>query len=459
MQFGLFSPGEIVKLSVLETTVPGTYTDGRRLPFSLNDVKLGPGSSYGPSCGTCLGDVNQCVGHFAHIVLAKPVYHILFFQYIYKTLQQICPHCARKKKRLAAKHCLFCQHPIPTYQRSVHEIWDKTTKEIFYPGRLRRLFCKISDDDAKELGWNPPHSRPEWAILETLLVAPPAVRPSARMRHNKWSCNDMTYKYSEIIKVNNKLKALVFGKCPFHIVYETWKILQWHVSTLFDNALPGRIRVANARRNVPCKGLKQRLYGKSGRIRGNLMGKRVDFSARTVITPDPNLSLDQVGVPKSIALNLTVPERVTPYNLKAMRQRILAGPRHLRGARYLVKKANGGARYDLRVYRVKSLSVGDIVERPLKDDDWVCMNRQPTLHRPSIMAHRVKILDHSTFRLNLSVTTPYNAGTYFGGARPTHGPQGRVWDAYPVVVGVLRMYRIIIHVFALWTSNHPFHFI
>ena len=155
------------------------------------------------------------------------------------------------------------------------------------------------------------------------------------------------------------------------------------------------------------KGYKQRLWGKAGRIRGNLMGKRVDFSARTVITPDPTLDLDQVGVPTSIALNLTVPEKVTRYNINQLIERIKKGAMSLDGARYVTRK--DGTRFDLRIADLKRLGIGDIVERPIKNDDIVVLNRQPTLHRMSMMSHRVKILPFSTFRLNLSVTTPYNA--------------------------------------------------
>lgn len=139
----------------------------------------------------------------------------------------------------------------------------------------------------------------------------------------------------------------------------------------------------------------------------------MDFSARTVITGDPHLDLDQVGVPLSIAMRLTYPERVTPHNLAQMRRAVGVGPDALGGALYVER--TDGERFDLAFVSLAATSaklrVGDVVDRMLRDDDIVVMNRQPSLHKMSMMAHRVKILLYSTFRLNLSVTTPYNAAS------------------------------------------------
>lgn len=156
------------------------------------------------------------------------------------------------------------------------------------------------------------------------------------------------------------------------------------------------------------------------------MGKRVDFSARTVITGDPNLQLDQVGVPYSIARNLTYPERVTPYNITYLQELVRNGPTEYPGARYVVRDT--GDRIDLRYNKRADtfLQYGWIVERHLKDGDYVLFNRQPSLHKMSMskqihtiptllgrqaetlpffsVSHRIKLMPYSTFRLNLSVT-------------------------------------------------------
>ena len=153
------------------------------------------------------------------------------------------------------------------------------------------------------------------------------------------------------------------------------------------------------------------------------MGKRVDFSARTVISGDPNLDLDQVGVPISIAKTLTYPEIVTPYNIHKLTELVRNGPNEHPGAKYVIRDT--GDRIDLRYNKRAgdiALQYGWKVERHLMDDDPVLFNRQPSLHKMSMMAHRVRVMPYSTFRLNLSVTSPYNAD-FDGDEMNLHVPQ------------------------------------
>ncbi|MEM3647036.1 MAG: DNA-directed RNA polymerase subunit A', partial [Thermofilum sp.] len=194
--------------------------------------------------------------------------------------------------------------------------------------------------------------------------------------------------------------------------------------TYFDNELPG-ISAARHRSGRPLRTLAQRLKGKEGRFRGSLAGKRVDFSARTVISPDPNLGINEVGVPIEVAKVLTVPERVTPWNLEKLRQLVRNGPDKWPGANYIIKP--DGSRVDLRYAKhldeiADTLKPGYIVERHLMDGDVVLFNRQPSLHRMSIMAHIVRVLPYKTFRLNLLVTIPYNAD-FDGDEMNLHVPQ------------------------------------
>ena len=165
---------------------------------------------------------------------------------------------------------------------------------------------------------------------------------------------------------------------------------------------------ATTRSGRPLKSISQRLKGKAGRIRGNLMGKRVDYCARSVITPDPNLAIDEVGVPRTVARTLTYPEVVTPFNIAKLQELVENGPSTLPGARYIIR--NDGLRLDLSKPNVqKALQPGYKVERHVQDGDIVMFNRQPSLHKMSIMGHRIKIMPYSTFRMNLSCTSPYNA--------------------------------------------------
>ena len=170
------------------------------------------------------------------------------------------------------------------------------------------------DEECYLLGMDPKYARPDWMIMTVLPVPPLPVRPAVVMHGSARNQDDLTHKLADIIKANNELIRNEQAGAAAHIIVENLKMLQFHVATLTDNDMPGMPR-ALQKSGRPLKAIKARLKGKEGRIRGNLMGKRVDFSARTVITADPNLRIDQVGVPRSIAQNLTYPEIVTPFNM------------------------------------------------------------------------------------------------------------------------------------------------
>ena len=235
------------------------------------------------------------------------------------------------------------------------------------------------------------------------------MRPSVAFDSVNRSSDDLTYKLADIVKVNNALRKQEQQGAPEHVLADLTALLQYHVATLMDNELSGQPQSLQ-KSGKPIKSVRQRIVGKAGRVRGNLMGKRVDFSARTVITADPNLSIDQVGVPRTIALTLTYPEVVTRYNIHKMRQLVENGPNEWPGAKTIIRHDN--RTIDLRYAKKPSdrfLEIGYKVERHIQDGDYVLFNRQPSLHKMSIMGHRVKVLPYSTFRLNLSCTTPYNA--------------------------------------------------
>ncbi len=284
-----------------------------------------------------------------------------------------------------------------------------------------RIFRKISADDCIALGFDPARARPDWMIINYLAVCPPQVRPSVSVDATLRCEDDLTFQYIQILKANTLLKKQEETGGAGHIITETSTLLQFYVATLMNNEISSA--VSQQRSGRPIKAISTRLKGKEGRLRGNLMGKRVDFSARTVITPDPNLSLDELGVPLSIALNLTFPEVVTPMNIDYLRKLVENGPNEWPGAKYIVR--DDGIRTDLRYLKKRSdihLAYGYIVERHMQNGDYVLFNRQPSLHKMSIMGHRVRVLPYSTFRLNLSVTTPYNAD-FDGDEMNMHLPQ------------------------------------
>jgi DNA-directed RNA polymerase subunit A' len=173
------------------------------------------------------------------------------------------------------------------------------------------------------------------------------------------------------------------------------------------------------------KTLTQRLKGKEGRFRGSLSGKRVDFSSRTVISPDPNLTISDVGVPVDVAKKLTIPETVSDWNIEELKKMIINGPNDYPGANYIIRPDGVKIRLDYVTDRnvlADSISPGYVVERHLRDGDAVIFNRQPSLHRMSIMAHYVKVLPYRTFRLHPAVCPPYNAD-FDGDEMNLHVPQ------------------------------------
>ena len=297
----------------------------------------------------------------------------------------------------------------------------QTEKRPLPASEVHTILKKVSPEDVVTLGLSEDFAQPDWMVLTVLPVPPPQVRPGVTEFGSGLGQDDLTYKLADIIKASANLRRMEQEGAPAHILNDFADLLQYHSATYMDNDIAGLPQSLQSS-GRPVKALRARLKGKEGRLRGNLMGKRVDFSARTVITGDPNIELDQVGVPKSIARNLTYPERVKPYNRAYLSELVRNGPNEYPGARYVIRDT--GERIDLKYNRRGdiALQAGWIVERHLKDGDYVLFNRQPSLHKMSMMAHRVKLMDYSTFRLNLSVTPPYNAD-FDGDEMNLHVPQ------------------------------------
>lgn len=298
-------------------------------------------------------------------------------------------------------------------------------KKSITPQMALNIFRHISTEDIKKMGLSNDYARPEWMIITVLPVPPPPVRPSISVDGTGQGMrgeDDLTYKLGDIIRANGNVRRCEQEGSPAHVVSEFEALLQFHVATYMDNDIAGQPQ-ALQKSGRPVKSIRARLKGKEGRLRGNLMGKRVDFSARTVITGDPNLSLDEVGVPRSIAKTLTYPETVTPYNIHKLHQLVKNGPNEHPGAKYVIR--DSGERIDLRHHKRAgeiSLQYGWKVERHIVDGDYIIFNRQPSLHKESMMGHRVRVMPYSTFRLNLSVTSPYNAD-FDGDEMNLHVPQ------------------------------------
>jgi DNA-directed RNA polymerase subunit A' len=326
---------------------------------------------------------------------------------------QECPHCGARQYPI--------EHGKPT---TFHENVDGGAARL-NPSQIRERLERIPEEDLRLLGMEPSAARPEWMILQVLPVPAVTVRPSITLESGIRSEDDLTHKLVDIIRINQKLKEALESGVPVNIIQELHELLQYHVTTYFDNEVSG-LPPARHRSGRALKTLSQRLKGKEGRFRGNLSGKRVDFSARTVISPDPNIDISEVGVPIDVAQRLTIPERVTPWNVDELKQLIRNGPDQYPGALYIVRPDGRRVRLEFVTEReslAEALQPGFVVERHIRDGDIVLFNRQPSLHRMSIMAHTVKVLPYKTFRLNPCVCPPYNAD-FDGDEMNLHVPQG-----------------------------------
>ena len=275
---------------------------------------------------------------------------------------------------------------------------------------IRDWFEDIPDRDVETLGLESTVARPEWMVLTVLPVPPVTARPSITLDNGQRSEDDLTHKLVDIIRINQRFMENREAGAPQLIIEDLWELLQYHVTTFIDNEISGT-PPARHRSGRPLKTLSQRLKGKEGRFRGSLSGKRVNFSARTVISPDPTLSLNEVGVPERVAREMTQTLNVTPRNVDNARQYVRNGPDGHPGANY-VRRPDGRR---LKVTEKNCEELAEKVEaswevnRHLIDGDIVIFNRQPSLHRMSIMAHEVVVMPYKTFRLNTTVCAPYNA--------------------------------------------------
>ncbi|MBI4399886.1 DNA-directed RNA polymerase subunit A' [Candidatus Micrarchaeota archaeon] len=444
VKFSLFSPEMIRKMSAAKITVPDTYNeDGYPIDGGLVDQRMGV-TDPGLKCKTCGGKIRTCPGHFTHIELVRPVIHPEFSKVIYILIKSTCRSC---KRVLVSKKQIDSITQALTQEEMVEEILEKTKKvsvcpycgekqpEIklekpttFYeaarmllPTEIQDSLSKIPDDDLRLLGLDPQFAKPAWMVLTALIVPPVTVRPSITLETGERSEDDLTHKLVDIMRINQRLEANINAGAPQLIIEDLWELLQYHVTTYFNNET-ANIPPARHRSGRPLKTLSQRLKGKEGRFRYNLSGKRVNFSARTVISPDPNISINDVGVPQKIAEELTVPIRVTDWNLEQCKKLILSND-HPQVV-YVIrpdgkrKKITDKGKEEI----IQSLTPGFMIERQLTDGDVVLFNRQPSLHRISIMAHTARILPGKSFRLNLIVTNPYNAD-FDGDEMNLHVPQ------------------------------------
>jgi len=433
----------------------------------LVDLRLGTCDIYLP-CTTCGQNSIDCPGHFGHTVLASPVFNFGFLNHLKNLLQCVCLKCSNLlveksdvqfKKTLNKKcesrfkelknltknvnYCFHCGVPVPKIKREVkdngsirimierdvnNDIDDvnniKKIKESLTPRYCYNILRNISDNDCYLLGFNPKMQRPEDLIIENFPIPPSIIRPTAKVDFMSASTMEdaLTLKISDIITANKRVRHQIEKETVSNELstynQDIFNLLQYHIATFYDNESVSLPRAEFKTGGRPTKSISDRIKGKTGRIRSNLMGKRVDFSGRTVITSDPYIDIDQVGIPKKMAMELTIPEEVTPYNIKYLSGLVKNGRDVYPGANFVLRITFRDGKQEIQKidlkYRKKTikLNLNDIVERHSVDGDYVLFNRQPTLHKPSMMGHKIQVIDNdelNTFRMNVSVCKPYNA--------------------------------------------------
>ena len=477
LRFCLLSATEIERMSVCRVTETTLYYRGLPASGGLLDPLMGSVDRR-HLCATCQNDSRTCEGHAGHIELAFPVYHIGFVDTVLRILRVTCFCCARLcltdeeraqvadgsttgRARLAAVHaayrgrraCPHCGMTRPAIARSSFGLQVTWPEDTPWECDAERDFCtaeftardalsilrNVPREDLVFLGFDPDQSHPANMIVQNMVVPPPCTRPAVYSSEGSRSRgqNDLTIRLLEVLKRSHDIAAYLNG--------ETWQTLevvtpelverlnrlQYEVYMLVNNSarVPKPAGMGRNSSNANGKSLQQRLKGKEGRVRGNLMGKRVDFSARCVITPDAWFDCDRVGVPERIAMALTFPETVNATNIRALSERVRVGTSNVHGAQNVIHV--DGSVTDLGACRDRArivLRPGDVVERFLADEDVVVFNRQPSLHMHGMQAHRVRLMPGHTFRLSLPVAAPYNAD-FDGDEMNLHVPQSKVASA------------------------------
>ncbi|KAK2196493.1 bifunctional RNA polymerase [Babesia duncani] len=471
VQFDIMGDVEIARCAELEVQKRELYYYLSSMPFpqGVLDLRLGCNRN-DTKCETCGRALMECVGHWGYINLQLPVFHVGFFKYTIQLLYCICKRCSslllpfdtvaqlrdarlRRSDDPLARAVIFkrilssCRKvtkcPACGARQGVIRRIVKPTMDQFM--KLRHVVkykeggkIVIVEDELNPLSVlrlfeaiDPVHARilnimdPQRLIISNLPVPPACIRPSVSLQGQGTTEDDLTCILSDIVELNNVMATQMQQGFQTNQVIGNWQFLQLQCTRLINADAPAVSQLLAAKHiSKPGRGICQRLKGKEGRFRGNLSGKRVDFSARTVISPDPNIGIDEIVIPEYIARRLTFPEKVTSANLGVLQKAVLNGVSKWPGACYVMKR--DGVKCTLRFANPKqvaeSLQIGDIVERHLWNGDVVLFNRQPSLHRMSIMAHKARVMPGSTFRFNECVCNPYNAD-FDGDEMNLHMPQ------------------------------------
>ncbi len=357
-----------------------------------------------------------------HIELAVPISHIWFYKCMPSRLGLMMDMTARELERVLYYEDYIVVDPGQTslenkqllseteYREALDQFGEGSFVAKMGAEAVRDVLKAIDLDDliqqlsreiestrskqnkkklAKRLklaqGFRDSNTRPEWMILEVLPVIPPDLRPLVPLEGGRFATSDLNDLYRRVINRNNRLKTLLQLKTPDVIIRNEKRMLQEAVDALLDNGRHGRPVTSNG--NRPLKSLSDMLKGKTGRFRQNLLGKRVDYSGRSVIVIGPELKLNQCGLPKKMALVL-----FEPFIIRRLKE--LGQVHTVRSAKKMIERQEN--------------IVWDILEEVTKGHP-VLLNRAPTLHRLSIQAFEPKLIEGEAIRIHPLVCTAYNA--------------------------------------------------
>ncbi len=393
LQFGVLSPEKMRQMSLCEVVTDELYDGGKPKRGGLRDPRFGVSSRRG-FCPVCQQTWSNCAGHFGHLELPCPIYHIGWMHETLQWLRKTCAHCGIVSATTNVKKCSQClKEPWKFSKKNATTIIVKTLEgiRILHAPETYAILSRIIQTSS--------NFHPKWLVLTTMPIPPNCVRPSPTLDGEEVRGeDDITRRLLYVIRIANAYKKSK----------DQNSVIQQHAGERLQDAVHMYIdqnRMSSKMKSGQ-KSISERLRGKTGRLRGSLMGKRCNFTARTVITGDAMMDMRDVGIPKQVAETLTIVEHINRFNYDRVKKMIQNQDPRIKS---ILQK--DGTRFDLKKTRGQlDIQIGWSIERQLKDGDPVLFNRQPSLHRMSIMCHRAKIMSEGkTFRLNLSCTTPYNA--------------------------------------------------
>ncbi|KAE9969342.1 hypothetical protein EG328_006932 [Venturia inaequalis] len=388
--------------------------DGFQKKHILREIKLEIAKVHVcPWCQSSNGPVRKVQGHATKII------HLKFDSYNKSTAMSKKPPPDKIDFDSALTAYL---DEYPDHEKHASKVVDDM------PGyRVHKILSDIPHKDVPLLGLDLAKGRPESYVWTYLPVPPTNIRPSVPGDQGTTE-DDLTTRLAEVIDINLRLRGALEGFETVEKWMVIYEVLQDYIAGYINIDTPG---LAKYEEGKVIRSFISRLKGKHGRFRGNLSGKRVNFSARTVIGPDPNLSLEEVGVPEHVAKVLTYGERVTKDNIDKLRRAVERGNEVHPGANQIrKKKGNTISLSAMREIKGKDyllilagqLEIGDTVDRHIIHGDTVLFNRQPSLHKLSILAFKARVLQGRTFRMNESVCNPFNAD-FDGDEMNLHVPQ------------------------------------